>query len=228
MEKKQGKQRVRFGKWLENFWYYYKWHTIAIIVVAIGVAIGIGSCVNRESVDLCIYYLSKDPLVYSEDKINLLHSLEPYVEDFDGDGEVRLELRNYYVGDEDTVESQLEQFRNEYIGGGVMLLLADETGVEQLVETGWLGNITDIAPDAAFDGVAWNAEGSAYRDSEYLKDWQGEMFFGLRVFDDKSVIRILSGKEEQYEYAKQVLTNIIQDNQMGAVSEDTDGNDQQK
>lgn len=228
MEKKQGKQRVRFGKWLENFWYYYKWHTIAIIVVAIGVAIGIGSCVNRESVDLCIYYLSKDPLVYSEDKINLLHSLEPYVEDFDGDGEVRLELRNYYVGDEDTVESQLEQFRNEYIGGGVMLLLADETGVEQLVETGWLGNITDIAPDAAFDGVAWNAEGSAYRDSEYLKDWQGEMFFGLRVFDDKSMIRILSGKEEQYEYAKQVLTNIIQDNQMGAVSEDTDGNDQQK
>ena len=226
MEKKQGKQRVRFGKWLENFWYYYKWHTIAIIVVAIGVAIGIGSCVNRESVDLCIYYLSKDPLVYSEDKINLLHSLEPYVEDFDGDGEVRLELRNYYVGDEDTVESQLEQFRNEYIGGGVMLLLADETGVEQLVETGWLGNITDIAPDAAFDGVAWNAEGSAYRDSEYLKDWQGEMFFGLRVFDDKSVIRILSGKEEQYEYAKQVLTNIIQDNQMGAVSEDTDGRDQ--
>lgn len=228
MEKKQGKQRVRFGKWLENFWYYYKWHTIAIIVVAIGVAIGIGSCVNGESVDLCIYYLSKDPLVYSEDKINLLHSLEPYVEDFDGDGEVRLELRNYYVGDEDTVESQLEQFRNEYIGGGVMLLLADETGVEQLVETGWLGDITDIAPDAAFDGVAWNAEGSAYRDSEYLKDWQGEMFFGLRVFDDKSVIRILSGKEEQYEYAKQVLTNIIQDNQMGAVSEDTDGNDQQK
>ncbi len=228
MEKKQGKQRVRFGKWLENFWYYYKWHTIAIIVVAIGVAIGIGSCVNRESVDLCIYYLSKDPLVYSEDKINLLHSLEPYVEDFDGDGEARLELRNYYVGDEDTVESQLEQFRNEYIGGGVMLLLADETGVEQLVETGWLGDITDIAPDAAFDGVAWNAEGSAYRDSEYLKDWQGEMFFGLRVFDDKSVIRILSGKEEQYEYAKQVLTNIIQDNQMGAVSEDTDGNDQQK
>lgn len=226
MEKKQGKQRVRFGKWLENFWYYYKWHTIAIIVVAIGVAIGIGSCVNRESVDLCIYYLSKDPLVYSEDKINLLHSLEPYVEDFDGDGEVRLELRNYYVGDEDTVESQLEQFRNEYIGGGAMLLLADETGVEQLVETGWLGNITDIAPDAAFDGVAWNAEGSAYRDSEYLKDWQGEMFFGLRVFDDKSVIRILSGKEEQYEYAKQVLTNIIQDNQVGAVSEDVDGRDQ--
>ena len=226
MEKKQGKQRVRFGKWLENFWYYYKWHTIAIIVVAIGVAIGIGSCVNRESVDLCIYYLSKDPLVYSEDKINLLHSLEPYVEDFDGDGEVRLELRNYYVGDEDTVESQLEQFRNEYIGGGVMLLLADETGVEQLVETGWLGNITDIAPDAAFDGVAWNAEGSAYRDSEYLKDWQGEMFFGLRVFDDKSMIRILSGKEEQYEYAKQVLTNIIQDNQVGAVSEDADGSDQ--
>ena len=228
MEKKQGKQRVRFGKWLENFWYYYKWHTIAIIVVAIGVAIGIGSCVNRESVDLCIYYLSKDPLLYSEDKINLLHSLEPYVEDFDGDGEVRLELRNYYVGDEDTVESQLEQFRNEYIGGGVMLLLADETGVEQLVETGWLGDITDIAPDAAFDGVAWNAEGSAYRDSEYLKDWQGEMFFGLRVFDDKSVIRILSGKEEQYECAKQVLTNIIQDNQVGAVSEDTDGSDQQK
>lgn len=226
MEKKQGKQRVRFGKWLENFWYYYKWHTIAIIVVAIGVAIGIGSCVNRESVDLCIYYLSKDPLVYSEDKINLLHSLEPYVEDFDGDGEVRLELRNYYVGDEDTVESQLEQFRNEYIGGGVMLLLADETGVEQLVETGWLGDITDIAPDAAFDGVAWNAEGSAYRDSEYLKDWQGEMFFGLRVFDDKSMIRILSGKEEQYEYAKQVLTNIIQDNQVGAVSEDVDGRDQ--
>lgn len=226
MEKKQGKQRVRFGKWLENFWYYYKWHTIAIIVVAIGVATGIGSCVNRESVDLCIYYLSKDPLVYSEDKINLLHSLEPYVEDFDGDGEVRLELRNYYVGDEDTVESQLEQFRNEYIGGGVMLLLADETGVEQLVETGWLGNITDIAPDAAFDGVAWNAEGSAYRDSEYLKDWQGEMFFGLRVFDDKSMIRILSGKEEQYEYAKQVLTNIIQDNQVGAVSEDADGRDQ--
>lgn len=226
MEKKQGKQRVRFGKWLENFWYYYKWHTIAIIVVAIGVAISIGSCVNRESVDLCIYYLSKDPLVYSEDKINLLHSLEPYVEDFDGDGEVRLELRNYYVGDEDTVENQLEQFRNEYIGGGVMLLLADETGVEQLVETGWLGDITDIAPDAAFDGVAWNAEGSAYRDSEYLKDWQGEMFFGLRVFDDKSMIRILSGKEEQYEYAKQVLTNIIQDNQVGAVSEDADGSDQ--
>ena len=44
MEKKQGKQRVRFGKWLENFWYYYKWHTIAIIVVAVAVAAADRGC----------------------------------------------------------------------------------------------------------------------------------------------------------------------------------------
>lgn len=204
------KEKIGFKKWVENFWYYYKWHTIIAIILVIGIAFGIGSCTDRKKMDLCIFYFSEEPLAYSEDNIHLYNSLLPYVSDFTGDGYVRLEIKNYYLNADD-VKNQLEQFTTELQGGTALLILMDEAGLAQMLETPYLGQVADIAPQTEYDGRVWNAEGSAYRASEELNNWTEDMYFALRVFDENSVIRLIPGKEEQFEYAKSVLQNIIND-----------------
>ena len=208
------KEKFSFKKWIENFWYYYKWHSIIAVILIIGIIVGISSCINRKKVDLCIYYFSYDPLAYNEDNINLHNALLPYVEDFDGDGTVRLEIQNYYVGDKSNSKDQISQFNTELQGGSALLILMDKTGMEQMVDTAYLGNIIDIAPDATYDGRIWDANDSDFRNSPELKNWKEDMYFGLRVYDDKSIIHIIPGKDEQYEYAKRVLNNIIHNQQV--------------
>lgn len=213
------KEKVGFGKWLENFWYYYKWHTIIAVILIVGIIVGISSCVSRKKMDLCIYYFSGEPLAYKEDSINLYNSLLPYVSDFTGDGFVRLEIKNYYIG-AGNEKDQLQQFTTELQGGTALLILMDQKGLEQMLDTPYLGQITDIAPNVEYDGRIWNADGSDYRACAELEHWTEDMYFGLRVFDENSVIRLIPGKEEEYEYAKGVLTNIINDEKVNLTGKD--------
>lgn len=212
------KEKKSFKSKLENFWYYYKWHTLGALVVLLAVGVGLSQCIGRVDIDVVVYYLSADPISYAEDKTNLKKALEPYVRDYTGDGQVRIEIENYFIGenhDADMVKDNLRNFSNMYTAGSVMLIMVDDAGLKQMTEVGYFGDISDLTDKPLlYDGTVWNAEGSAFKNSESLKYWTIPMYWGVRVFNEKSLISISKTKGEEYEFAREVLSNIINDNKI--------------
>lgn len=212
------KEKKSFKSKFENFWYYYKWHTLGALVVLLAVGVGLSQCIGRVDIDVVVYYLSADPISYAEDKTNLKKALEPYVRDYTGDGQVRIEIENYFIGenhDADMVKDNLRNFSNMYTAGSVMLIMVDDAGLKQMTEVGYFGDISDLTDKPLlYDGTVWNAEGSAFKNSESLKYWTTPMYWGVRVFNEKSLISISKTKGEEYEFAREVLSNIINDNKI--------------
>ena len=212
------KEKKSFKSKLENFWYYYKWHTLGALVVLLAVGVGLSQCIGRVDIDIVVYYLSADPISYAEDKTNLKKALEPYVRDYTGDGKVRIEIENYFIGenhDADMVKDNLRNFSNMYTAGSVMLIMVDDAGLKQMTEVGYFGDISDLTDEPLlYDGTVWNAEGSAFKKSESLKYWTTPMYWGVRVFNEKSLISISKTKGEEYKFAREVLSNIINDNKI--------------
>ena len=212
------KEKKIFKSKLENFWYYYKWHTLGALVVLLAVGVGLSQCIGRVDIDIVVYYLSADPISYTEDKTNLKKALEPYVRDYTGDGKVRIEIENYFIGenhDADMVKDNLRNFSNMYTAGSVMLIMVDDAGLKQMTEVGYFGDISDLTDEPLlYDGTVWNAEGSAFKKSESLKYWTTPMYWGVRVFNEKSLISISKTKGEEYKFAREVLSNIINDNKI--------------
>lgn len=212
------KEKKSFKSKLENFWYYYKWHTLGALVVLLAVGVGLSQCIGRVDIDVVVYYLSADPISYAEDKTNLKKALEPYVRDYTGDGQVRIEIENYFIGenhDADMVKDNLRNFSNMYTAGSVMLIMVDDAGLKQMTEVGYFGDISDLTDEPLlYDGTVWNAEGSAFKNSESLKYWTTPMYWGVRAFNEKSLISISKTKGEEYKFAREVLSNIINDNKI--------------
>lgn len=212
------KEKKSFKSKFENFWYYYKWHTLGALVILLAVGVGLSQCIGRVDIDVVVYYLSADPISYAEDKTNLKRALEPYVRDYTGDGQVRIEIENYFIGenhDADMVKDNLRNFSNMYTAGSVMLIMVDDAGLKQMTEVGYFGDISDLTDEPLlYDGTVWNAEGSAFKNSESLKYWTTPMYWGVRVFNEKSLISISKTKGEEYKFAREVLSNIINDNKI--------------
>ncbi len=97
--------RSGFVSWLDNFWYHYKWHTIAALFVLItGVVITLQMC-TRTSYDIHIVYAGNHEIrrtgtgasPYSE----AVASLNRLSGDYDGDGEVNVDFINLFVVNEE-------------------------------------------------------------------------------------------------------------------------------
>lgn len=205
-------KKMTFKEKVDNFWYYYKWHFFAVLVVLSLVIYGVYNAVTKVDVDIVVYYLSEDAMYYDEQEAAIKKALEPYVRDYTGDGTVRIEVQNFYIGpqyDIDLVKKNLRDFSNAYTAGGVMLILADDFAVKQISEKGWYGDISDITDNTEYDGTVWNAEGSDFAKLPVLENWYEPMYWGVRVFNEKSIISLSKTKDKEFAYAKEILSNII-------------------
>lgn len=115
-----------FGKWLDNFWYHYKWHTIAVIFVIVVAIVCTVQLVGREDYDVLIAYAgSKDVSKKGEDGdvaevVILETSLKDVVPDVDGNGEISVSLETFFwlsSAEIEALEAELAEKREE---GGVV------------------------------------------------------------------------------------------------------------
>ena len=56
------------GKW-ENFWYHYKWHTIAIAAAALVITVMVVQFVTQPRYDYQVILVTQKALAYGEDKV---------------------------------------------------------------------------------------------------------------------------------------------------------------
>jgi hypothetical protein len=100
-----GPQLIRGGlrERLENYWYHYKWHTIAAIFIIAVVLICTLQMCSKTEYDVQIMYATGKPVSrYSEsgdmpDYNKIVSSLMNKTADFSGDGEVNVSFVDKYV-----------------------------------------------------------------------------------------------------------------------------------
>ena len=95
-------QKQSFSQWFDNYWYHYKWHTIAVIFVIVVVIVCMTQLVNRTDYDAVIAYAgSKDVSKKAENGdvaeiITMQSSLKDVVFDVDENGEISINLETLF------------------------------------------------------------------------------------------------------------------------------------
>ena len=102
-----------FIAWLDNFFYHYKWHTIVCIFLIVAISICTFQMCSKTSYDVHIMYagggiISKtvDEGQTTSDYAKLSSQLMQYAEDFDGDGNISVDLLNLYIPTSTDIESE--------------------------------------------------------------------------------------------------------------------------
>ena len=114
-------KKGRFGTWFENFWYHYKWHTIAIFFIIIVVTICTVQMCSKEEYDVHIIYAGSYD-VRGQDSENdisayetVQKSLNEAVRDFDENGKVTSSLEALYMlssQERKEMEEELAEMKN--------------------------------------------------------------------------------------------------------------------
>ena len=97
-------------RWLDNFWYHYKWTVIVVAFFVTVAIVGIVQMVNRPSYDtsICLaspYRMNKEERAEFE---KLITRICP--EDFNGDGEKLLNIVEYQIFSEEEFESEADRY----------------------------------------------------------------------------------------------------------------------
>ena len=93
----------KFGLWLENFWYHYKWHTIFALVAILVVTICTVQMCSKEEYDVHIVYAGSEHLLGEKDEDGtvkaqtVMKSVNQAVEDFDGNGKILSSFESLYL-----------------------------------------------------------------------------------------------------------------------------------
>ena len=82
-------------KW-DNFWYYYKYHVLAGAFVLFCVIVFVKDMMAKVDYDYCISVIGNYP-VQEEDTQVLQDWFEAHAEDLNGDGEVHVQIADYYL-----------------------------------------------------------------------------------------------------------------------------------
>ncbi len=113
-------------KWLDNFWYHYKWHLIVGVFIAIFLIVAIGQMVRKEKVDAYIMYAGPTAFVAS-DLYDLQDAFEQIMPDLNGDGKKTVQFIDITV----LTDAQIEENKKR----------AEEDGVEYKVDMEYISNM---------------------------------------------------------------------------------------
>lgn len=117
---------------LSNFWYYYKWHTIAAIFVVAIAAITITECVNRVDPDVSINLVVEKAL--TAEPLDFQTRFGEQITDVDGDGNQKVLFNQLYVAAEPKDEQSMAMMQKvdlEFAAGDNNLYLFDQTNYDR-------------------------------------------------------------------------------------------------
>ena len=98
------KEKMPFGKWIDNVWYHYKWHILGAIFVLLVVIVCITQCVGKtaDPVDIHILYAGSEQISKTADEngsvayADLEASFRNLIGDYDKNGTKVLNFESYF------------------------------------------------------------------------------------------------------------------------------------
>lgn len=131
--------KLGFKKWWENYWYYYKVHTMVLVLVIVVMAIMITQCVKKVEPDCkLVLYAHKD--VPSEVITAMEQELGRFAEDYNNDGKIAVEIVNCSYNpnnpNKNIMIAQLSKLQGELGLSESILFITDMQGFKSLDEQG--------------------------------------------------------------------------------------------
>lgn len=161
---------------IKNFWYHYKWHTIATILVAMFLFVGITQMNSREKFDISVMYAGP-AVVKGEEYTALCESLSGLLgEDIDGNGKKSVYVYPFTYMTDAQVEAEIKKweemdihdvsfdkksneeahsnFNNMVFTGECGVMFLDQSLFEQVRDAGGLVTLESVLgekPEGALD-----------------------------------------------------------------------------
>lgn len=159
------KIKIPVSKKLENFWYHYKWHTIAtVFFVIVAIVVTLQFC-SREEYDVYVMYAGDKAISTSKsnpERQQMISAFTAVSSDFDENGTVNVAFKHLYSPDAEELE------RIKDAGGEVpekliyddaqsmsallaqsdyYLLFLDKAVFDSCSKTGFLSDVTAFLPE---------------------------------------------------------------------------------
>ena len=210
---------------LDNFWYHYKWHTIALVLILIVVTVSTLQMCQREEYDIHIMYagdegISKLAPPDEPEYTKLVTAIKQVCADYDGNGEVVINLNTLFCpSDTDGFSPDLIQVaeKDREMLGDIMLA-SNETYLCFLSESLFLEY--DKHSPVKFTDLSGYGEGLEYTKSKrgiYLSSTDFYSLPGMDILPEDTVIclRIQSelyksrDSKKNFENSKKLLDAIL-------------------
>lgn len=228
-----------FLKKLDNFWYHYKWHTIAAVAVVIIILVLTLQTCSRTTYDGYILYAGPYEIKKTSSGGNvapystMLSSLKKVCSDFDGDGNINVTLQNLFVLNDEEADELYETTPGQSIN--TTLVQEDTKMLGQTMLYGdyyvcFLSERLFLEYEERYSGAIF-ADVSPYLDAEKEYELASENGVYLRSLDiyslpeicnlpDDTVVclRALSevsshlnkkDAEKAYSYGEEIFKNIL-------------------
>lgn len=208
--------KAQFKKKWENYWYYYKWHTIAGIFVLMLVIIFVKDFVTKEKYDATImlatsYYVDDTRLD------NLKDTLEDYFPDIDGNGEVNLAITPIYIeGGEGGQPTDAEyayamqmKMLSEVSVNSSLIVIFDDGFTNSFVEQMEMRDLSKDFPDnALISKTLWDITASDFGSKTFIPEYEKQT--GTKVYASITSAEYVPEKEvSEYNQVLQGFFNII-------------------
>ena len=208
-------------KWLDNFWYHYKWPTIIAAFFAVVFAVCISQMITRESYDIYVRYVGNAVITDIQYK-DMENSLELTSGDVNGDGEKAANFAQVpYVSDDDNpYKNDINAGAKETMSGMIVqpyyIYIMDKGAYEhfkgQNIYTPLDQIFSEDVSDIAFDECAiYFKETEFYKNSPGMEWVKDDTVIVLKVAPYESIITGSKRENElkAFENHKKVFIDII-------------------
>jgi len=222
-----------FKEKAENFWYYYKWHTVVALFLVFAIVICSLQMCQNTTPDVYVMYAGGKSFVSRSDEgetaphLTALSSLRRFADDYNGDGEIVIELETYYIptaaevkeiedngGFVDTtyVNKNKTDFNDMLVFGDYLILVMSE---ELFKESYTLASANPFAPLAQYasgselnylNDYAVYLNSTALGDMPVFSDMPADTVVCFRVFSEVALFR---PDKELYAKSEEMLRNIL-------------------
>jgi len=176
---------------VENFWYHYKYHTIAFLFVFITLAVSITQCSTKTDYDYKIIVATRSVTLSTPQLQAITDELKTYGEDVNGDGEVNLLLVDCTL-DSNTSDYQVLIAKQQKLQA---LLMTDVEAMLFLTDSKCLEWIDNLNPNTNFiadTGLPHNdGKGFIVSDTHIIENPKKEATYEKNLLwpDDLSICR---------------------------------------
>lgn len=164
----------KFFKWLDNFWYHYKWHTLIAIFLIVVAAVGITQMTSRGTADVGVIYAGPRLLSLAEQRA-VQSAVRQVMEDYNQDGKSVVEFVSLMLMSDEQIQAayekaaesgedyfvnaqfmrdELKKFDNLIMAGDSLLCFLDPFLYKRVLDSGGFMPLTEIfdeLPEGAID-----------------------------------------------------------------------------
>jgi hypothetical protein len=215
----KGFSMSKFLKWLDNYWYHYKWPTIVVSFFLIIGTISLVQVFNRESYDAYVMYVG-DAAIPDTQYHDIIQSLKSVSSDYDENKEHSINFaKTTFITDPEnnmasTVNASAMQYLSNLVVQPYYIYLMDETVYKLYKDSGVFVPISEIVKDVPeewyYDDTAIYFDKTDYANSFPGVDNLGEnTLLVLKIMPYSSNKGVTARERQSYEDHIDMLKNIL-------------------